>query len=236
MALILLGQPIVIDLNERKETIMSTNETPQKPTVSIGDLDIVVDINKPSERYIITKKYQGYKLFYKMYRKACTSRLSEGTHFNTLKEAQDHFDSYIKTNWKHTKQFQIEPVSNFFISNWQLVASGEGYYSSHDLSGKKQITLRNVPISIDDYKKGSKKLTTVEELLKQFVSDEERRRSQDEQSIKQWQSQIDMAKQQLTDRTKKLDTLLKNNTTIQNLIEQNTSEAERTVVLFYGKE
>lgn len=240
---IILAEPIQLDLNE-KENVMSTDQTTvkQKPTVSIGDLEIEIDFNKPSERYIITKKYQGSKLFYKKHRRACTSYLSKGTHFDTLKDAQDHFDSFIKTNWKHTKQFQIEPVSNFFISDWRLTVPDTGYYNSFDLSGKKKVILKNVPISIDDYKRG-KKLTTVQELLNQFVSQTEKNKQYNEKAIIDYEMQlktiqmnIEQTKANILDRSKKLEQLLKSDTVIESLIEQNTTEAERTVKLFYGKE
>lgn len=87
-----------------------------------------------------------------------------------IKEAQDHFDSFIKTNWKHTRQFQIEPVSNFFISDWRLVTDYNSYSSSYDLAEKPKVILRNVPISIDDYKRG-KQVTSVKDLIEKFVTE-----------------------------------------------------------------
>lgn len=232
---IVLPEPIQLDLNQVKENKMSTNETPTKPLVSLGDIDIEIDVNKPSDKFIITKKYKGYKLFYKMHRRACTDRLYKGTHFNTLAEAKAHFESFIKTNWKHTKQFQIEPVSNFFISNWRLISDSGGYYNSHDLTNKRKVILQNVPISIDEFKRG-KPLTTVKELLEKFVQDAEKRKVEDMRFIGQCQTSISMTQQNLEQRAKRIDSLTKSETVIQQLIEQNTSKEEETVKLFYGKE
>lgn len=239
---ILLAEPLQLDLGE-KEKIMSTNETPpkEKPTVSIGDMVIELDINKPSERFIITKRYQGYKLFYKMHRKACTYLLGKGTHFETYDKAKEHFDSYIKSNWKHTKQFQIEPVSNFYLSDWKLVVD-DGYYPSYDLANKKIVKLKNVPVSIDKYKQGAK-LTTVEEMLNKFneeskkhIAYDERSIAEAKKSIENYQKQINEYEQKMLDRSKKLEQINQCTEMVQGLIEQNTTEAERTVKLIYGKD
>lgn len=227
-----------------KGEIMSDEIKKELPVVKLSDtLEVVLEVAKPDERFIITKTDKGQKLFYKMHRRACSSSLSRGTHFKDYQTAKDHFESYIKNNWKHTKKFKIEPISNYFISDWSLNADSSGmYYPTYNLGPNNKLFLRNRPISIDDIKRG-KKVTTVKELLEKVIKENDTYEKYSKDAIEKRKKEIENLQFQILKeendrclRAIRINDLKDAETVLETLINENTSKAEETVLLFYGKE
>lgn len=209
-------------------------DTTKKPIIPLGNVNIILDVAKTDNRYIITKRYKGSKLFYRNGRRVCTDWLGKASHFDNFDEAKNHFENVIKSRWVHTKEFQIEPVSNFYLSDWKLVTSNS-LYVTNDLTTSPDVILKNVLVSIDEYKRG-KKLTDIETMLNVFYNTKVSQDDMDSKSIVSWEANITTSQKKIKERNERFTTLVQAKSIIQNLIDENTSEADKTVKLFYGKE
>lgn len=231
---ILIGTLDIVEQVEIVEEI-DVEQYKDKPRVKIGDFTVIVDVTKPEDKYIITKKYGKTKLFHKANSYACTSRLYKGTHFDSKEKAVEHFNTFIVPNWKNTKAFKIEPVSNFFISDW-MITDVNGYNAhSMDIAYNDTLVLKNKNISIDDFKNG-KQVTTAQKLLEYIAHRSVERTKRDIESIRQWEASMFETKRAVENRTNKMQSLYSSVQELQNTIDKHTSDAENTVKLFYGKE
>lgn len=229
--IIMLGEPIVLDI-ETKGLNMNEPIKESLPTVQIGGLKIVVDVKKPTDKFVIIKKYKGSNLFYKQYRQACTSVLNKATHFDSFEAAEKHFNEYIKLHWKHTKAFKIVPASNFFISGWKL----ESMYGSKDLNSQDMFYLRNYSIPIESYKKGYNKPEKLEDIIKKIQDSNIQADALDDRHIADLEMRLKTSRFAKQNRLNKLQDLINNKQVIQELIDTNTTDVEKNVTLIYGKE